>query len=164
MDCYSDREEFMMSYAKIEKEGYTLYRNENGKTIGTVRDRMIEQDGYAFKDTEGDGILYPYEDWRLSSEERAKDLAGRLSVKEMIGLTLHTSSQPIPAMPGQMENVGTYGGLTYPETTGVQPSELTDQQKKMVEEDFVRHFLVSNIKNKNQSFPLAKSVYPNETY
>lgn len=116
----------MMSYAKIEKEGYTLYRNENGKTIGTIRDRMIEQDGYVFKDTEGDGILYPYEDWRLSNEERAKDLAGRLSVKEMIGLTLHTSSQPIPAMPGQMENVGTYGGLTYPETTGVQPSELTD--------------------------------------
>ncbi len=136
-----------MPYTKIEKEGYTLYQNENGKTIGTIRNRIIEQDGYAFKDAEGDGILYPYEDWRLSSEKRAKDLAGRLSVKEMIGLTLHTSSQPIPAMPGQMENVGTYGGVTYPEAKDVKPSELTDQQEKMVEKDFIRHFLVSNMKD-----------------
>lgn len=136
-----------MPYTKIEKEGYTLYQNENGKTIGTIRNRIIEQDGYAFKDAEGDGILYPYEGWRLSSEKRAKDLAGRLSVKEMIGLTLHTSSQPIPAMPGQMENVGTYGGVTYPEAKDVKPSELTDQQEKMVEKDFIRHFLVSNMKD-----------------
>lgn len=50
------------------------------------------QDGpftYAFKDLNRNGVLDPYEDWRLSPEERAKDLASRLNVEQMSGIMLY---------------------------------------------------------------------------
>ena len=31
---------------------------------------IIEVDGYSFKDLNDNGVLDPYEDWRLSAEER----------------------------------------------------------------------------------------------
>ena len=46
---------------------------------------FMEQDGLYFKDLVGDGKLYPYEDWRLTAQERAEDLASRLNVEEMLG-------------------------------------------------------------------------------
>lgn len=55
------------------------------------------QDGdclYAFKDLNRNGILDPYEDWRLTPEERAQDLASRLSVEEMAGLMLYPVGEP----------------------------------------------------------------------
>lgn len=36
--------------------------------------KLIQVDGLTFKDLNGNGVLDPYEDWRLSPEERAKDL------------------------------------------------------------------------------------------
>lgn len=57
---------------------------------------FMEQDGLYFKDLVGDGKLYPYEDWRLTAQERAEDLASRLNVEEMLGLMLHTPQQMLP--------------------------------------------------------------------
>lgn len=65
------------------------YSEESGKGI-------LEKDGLFFKDLTGDGRLYPYEDWRLSPEERARDLASRLSVQEIAGLMLHSGQQMLP--------------------------------------------------------------------
>ena len=99
-----------MAYEKVQKEGYAVYRNLGGKEIGAGGKGAVFQDGFAFRDLEGSGKLYPYADWRLSDEERTKDLVSRLSVREMLGLTLHSPSQPVPAMPGQMEHTGIYWG------------------------------------------------------
>ena len=38
-----------MNYKRIEKDGYVLYQNKNGVEIGTAKDTVIEQDGYAFR-------------------------------------------------------------------------------------------------------------------
>lgn len=46
--------------------------NPNGPTIGTTVRQPIEADGFFFKDSNGNGTLEPYEDWRLSPEERAR--------------------------------------------------------------------------------------------
>ncbi|TIC82629.1 glycoside hydrolase family 3 N-terminal domain-containing protein [Nocardioides sp. GY 10127] len=43
-------------------------------------------DGTAWRDLNGNGVLDPYEDPRLSPEERADDLVGRLSLAEKAGL------------------------------------------------------------------------------
>lgn len=51
-----------MAYKKIQKQGYTLYQNENGKQIGTANGKILEQDGLIFKDLAGTGALLPYED------------------------------------------------------------------------------------------------------
>ena len=36
--------------------------------------KLIESEGFKFKDLNGNGVLDPYEDWRLPSRERPKDL------------------------------------------------------------------------------------------
>ena len=57
----------------------------------------MEADGCAFKDFLGTGELAPCEDWRLPYEDRAKDLAGRLSIRGIAVLMLYSAHQPIPA-------------------------------------------------------------------
>jgi beta-glucosidase len=47
------------------------------------------QDGLTFRDLDHDGVLAPYEDWRLSPETRAADLLGRMTVGEKVGLMMH---------------------------------------------------------------------------
>ena len=75
-----------------EKEtpyNFRLIENEGGKTLAYSPDsgvKIIEKDGLAFKDFLGTGELAPYEDWRLSPEERAEDLAQRLSTEQIAGL------------------------------------------------------------------------------
>lgn len=68
-------------WVKITQEGgETLgYSEKSGVTILTV-------DGYAFKDLNKNGELDPYEDWRLSDQARAEDLAARLSIEQISGL------------------------------------------------------------------------------
>ncbi|MFC6645429.1 glycoside hydrolase family 3 N-terminal domain-containing protein [Granulicella cerasi] len=50
---------------------------------------VLQIAGLKFKDLDRNGKLDPYEDWRLSPEERAKDLVGRLSLEEAAGLMVH---------------------------------------------------------------------------
>ena len=50
---------------------------------------MIEQDGLTFRDLNNDGLLTPYEDWRLSPEARAEDLAARMTLEEKAGQMVH---------------------------------------------------------------------------
>lgn len=54
-------------------------------------------DGYAFKDFLRSGGLAPYEGWRLTNEERAKDLAEGLKIEDIAGLMLYSAHQFIPA-------------------------------------------------------------------
>jgi len=52
---------------------------------------VITVDGLRFRDLDKDGALTPYEDWRLSAEDRAADLVGRMSPEERAGLLMHAS-------------------------------------------------------------------------
>lgn len=63
---------------------------------------ILEVDGLCFKDLDGTGELKPYEDWRLSPEERARDLVSRMTDEEKAGMLI-INSQPmgISAKPGQ---------------------------------------------------------------
>ena len=47
---------------------------------------IVEVDGLRFRDSDGDGWLTPYEDWRLTPDERARDLVGRMTLDEKLGL------------------------------------------------------------------------------
>ena len=44
---------------------------------------IIEADGLSFKDLNDNGELDPYEDWRLSAEERADDLLSKMDAVQM---------------------------------------------------------------------------------
>lgn len=137
-------------WTKKEQDGYTLIENMDGQSLGVAADskvKIMTVDGYAFKDFLGTGELVPYEDWRLSYEERAEDLARRLSIEDIAGLMLYSKHQMIPAK-GSRSAVfgGTYDGKTY-EESGVDPWELTDQQKEFIIKDKVRHVLIMGLEN-----------------
>lgn len=128
----------MVEFRKIENPN-------GGPTLGVTSAGVIEKDGYFFKDMEKTGELLPYEDWRLSPEERAKDLASRLTVEEMAGLMMYSAHQSIPSLhPGMMG--GTYGGKVFAES-GAKPWDLTDQQEKFLTEDHVRYVLARAVQN-----------------
>ncbi len=69
----------------------TWVQNQDGPTIGTTVKSAIEVDGKFFKDSNGNGELDVYEDWRLDDETRAKDLVTRMSVDEKIGMMVINS-------------------------------------------------------------------------
>ena len=47
-------------------------------------------DGTRYRDLNGNGAMDPYEDPRLSPEQRVEDLLSRLSLEEKVGLLFHT--------------------------------------------------------------------------
>lgn len=118
-------------------------QNEKGPTLGYSSAsgvRIIKKDGLAFKNLSKDGVLKPFEDWRLSAEERAKDLASRLTVEDIAGLMLYSSHQIIPTRSGGWFS-GTYGGKSY-EESGAKPWDLTDEQIAFLNKAHIRHMLV----------------------
>lgn len=100
----------------------------------------------AFKDFLGTGELAPYEDWRLDARERAEDLAARLPIEDIAGLMLYSAHQRIPADGMNGPFSATYGGKSFEESQA-EPWELTDQQKKFLTEDKVRHVLITELKD-----------------
>lgn len=122
-------------------------RNENGPALGTVSAGVLKVDGKYFKDLAGTGKLLPYEDWRLAPRDRAKDLAARLSVRELLGLMMFSPHQMVPFavyVPGFLE--GTYDGKPFPESQA-EPWALTDQQKAFLKEDGIRHVTLANVQS-----------------
>jgi len=55
--------------------------------------KIIEVDGYKFKDLNKNGELDIYEDWRLSPQERSKDLVSKMSVEEKVGFMLISTTR-----------------------------------------------------------------------
>jgi len=53
-------------------------------------ERQTSPEGVAYRDLNGNGRMDPFEDPRLSVEERVEDLLGRLSLEEKAGLMFHT--------------------------------------------------------------------------
>lgn len=121
------------------EEGPVLgYSNNSGVTILVV-------DQLPFKDLNKNGSLDPYEDWRLSVEERAQDLASKMSEEHIAGLMLYSGHQNVPAGSAGYFR-GTYNGKTF-EESGAKASDLTDQQKKFLTEDNLRHVLVVGVES-----------------
>jgi beta-glucosidase len=107
--------------------------------------KLLTVDGFAFKDLNRNGKLDKYEDWRLPVNERAKDLATKMSVEQIAGLMLYSRHQAIPGNPGGFA-ASTYNGKPFPES-GAQPWALTDQQKTFLDKDNVRHVLVTAVRS-----------------
>lgn len=55
---------------------------------------LLSVDGMQFKDLNSNGVLDPYEDWRLSARERASDLLKQMTLKEKIAQMQHPTFIP----------------------------------------------------------------------
>ena len=73
------------------KDRWTRVTNPDGGAELGVMDtaKIIQVDGYAFKDLNGNGKLDLYEDWRQSPEDRARALAESMSAEEILPLMWH---------------------------------------------------------------------------
>ena len=128
--------------------GYNVITQKKGQTLAYSPASgvgILTEDGYAFKDMNRNGVLDPYEDWRLPAETRADDLASRISVEEIAGMMLYSSHQSVPSR-GGMFGGATYGGKTFDES-GAEPSDLSDAQKKFLSEDNLRAVLVTTVES-----------------
>ncbi|MCD8074899.1 MAG: hypothetical protein LUF27_07665 [Lachnospiraceae bacterium] len=77
--------------ATLTADGWIKVVNEDGATLGYSADSgvtLIEVDGYAFKDLNGNGELDDYEDWRLDPETRAENLVSLMDVQDELPLML----------------------------------------------------------------------------
>ena len=138
----------MSNNTKTIKDGICHLTQSQGRTLSWSEDsglQLLERDGFFFKDLERTGDVLPYEDWRLSAWERARDLAGRLSIPEIAGLMLYSPHQMVPPT---LEGVfaGTFDGMTY-EESGKEPFTLSDQQKEFLEKENIRHILLMTVES-----------------
>ncbi|MFK8056384.1 MAG: glycoside hydrolase family 3 N-terminal domain-containing protein [Saprospiraceae bacterium] len=125
---------------------FNLVNHIEGPTLGynaASGVSLIDADGLKFKDLNKNGTLDKYEDWRLSTEVRAADLAAQMSVEQIAGLMLYSGHQRIP---GGGFRGSTYDGKGFDES-GMEPHALTDQQKTFLTEDNLRHVLFVTVKD-----------------
>lgn len=126
----------------------SIVSNQNGATLAYSNYsgvNLIVQNGYAFKDLNKNGSLDVYEDWRLDVRSRATDLAQQMSIRDISGLMLYSSHQSIP---GRSRGFGAakYNGKVFPES-GALASDLSDEQKKFLKEDNLRHVLITSVES-----------------
>ncbi|WP_294248588.1 glycoside hydrolase family 3 N-terminal domain-containing protein [uncultured Chryseobacterium sp.] len=122
--------------------------NSKGPVLGYSADSgvtILTAGGHKFKDLNRNGKLDPYEDWRLPVDKRARDLASKMSIEQIAGLMLYSGHQSVPA-PADGIRAGKYNGKFYKES-GAKASDLTDQQKKFLKEDNLRHVLVTTVES-----------------
>jgi beta-glucosidase len=131
-----------------DSSGIVLVKNAGGPTLGyssVSGVKILTVNGLAFKDLNKNGELDKYEDWRLPVDERAKDLASKLSIAQIAGLMLYSAHQAIPAVAGPL-GAGTYNGRHYTDG-GVDAAAVTDQQKEFLTKDNLRHVLVTSVQS-----------------
>jgi beta-glucosidase len=147
-------------WTEKDTNDFRLIEHKNGPTLGYSPESgvsIIEVDGLAFKDLDQNGELDSYEDWRLPVEERARDLASRMSIEQIAGLMLYSGHQAIPAGSGGFGQPGTYNGQPYNESDA-NSWDLTDQQIQFLTEDNLRHILVTSVESPETAARWSNSV------
>jgi len=131
-----------------ESKSFEIVVNNNGPALGYSPKsgvKILTVNGLKFKDLNRNGKLDKYEDWRLSTEDRAKDLAGRMSVEQIAGLMLYSGHQAVPANDFGFA-ADTYNGKPFSQS-GVDAWELSDAQKVFLKDDNLRHVLLVGVQS-----------------
>ncbi|MBR1389183.1 MAG: glycoside hydrolase family 3 C-terminal domain-containing protein [Prevotella sp.] len=113
-------------WTEQQVDSFMLVTQKDGPSLGyspASGVKLLTIDGYAFKDLNRNDSLDAYEDWRLSAQERAADLASQLSNEEIAGLMLYSSHQTVLS------------------------SELSDEQKKFLSDDHLRAVLITTVES-----------------
>ncbi len=136
-------------WTETDKGSFKLVTNQGGQTLGyspASGVKILTVDGLAFKDLNKNGKLDAYEDWRLPADERAKNLASQMTVEQIAGLMLYSAHQSIPSGGGGPFGASTYNSKPFKES-GARSSDLSDQQKKFLTDDNLRHVLITTVES-----------------
>lgn len=73
-----------------------FYQNDEGPLVGVTTVGVLESaDGEFFKDSNNNQELDPFEDWRLTTDERVEDVLSKLSIEQKTAYTLnHLMTSP----------------------------------------------------------------------
>lgn len=131
-----------------QKDQFILVRQPGGPDLGYSPESgvtLIKDGRHLFKDLDRNGVLDPYEDWRLDYAARARDLAGRLSKEQIAGLMLYSEHQAVPTDPeGYWSSL--YNGMSL-EKSGLPHSAINDKQKAFLKNDNLRAVLVVRVES-----------------
>ncbi len=73
-------------------DGWTKITNDTGVVLGLSQKsgvKIVEEDGYAFKDLNQNGKLDTYEDWRQDVDTRTADLLSQMKPEEKAAILSH---------------------------------------------------------------------------
>ena len=103
------------------RNGWTRATNPEGAPEIGAMDvaRIIQVDGLAFRDMDGDGKLSLWEDWRHTADDRARALAEALTAEECVQLMWHGGVQSAPDIPGTPTDPNDIGLLDKGSCAGV---------------------------------------------
>ena len=103
--------------------------------LGNRVKSLVEADGLYFKDLNDNGQLDPYEDWRLTTDERIEDLVGRMTTVEKAGM------------------------LLIPTLNAAENGELPDDAEAYVHDEHITRFIFRNpiVPDPNPSVPPGRS-------
>lgn len=133
--------------SETQVENHIVISQRGGKTIAYSPDsgvKILYDEGYAFKDLNRNGMIDPYEDWRRPSQERAADLASKMTVEEIAGLMLYSKHMAVPHISSTDPMKYTFGGKSFAES-GADTSALSDNQIVALKDDNLRHILVTKV-------------------
>ena len=136
------------TWTEKKNDVFSIVTNPKGQSLGYALNsgvKLLTVDGLAFKDLNKNNVLDKYEDWRLPADVRAKDLATKMSVEQIAGLMLYSGHQSIPARAIGFGS-GTYNDKPLAES-GALSSDITDQQKKFLTTDNLRHILITTVES-----------------
>ncbi|MVM36554.1 beta-glucosidase [Spirosoma sp. HMF3257] len=136
------------NWTETKSGDWTKVSNKGGQTLGYAAAsgvKLLTDKGFAFKDLNKNGKLDKYEDWRLSADVRAKDLASQMTIEQIAGLMLYSKHQPIPAAAGG-PFAGTYNGKIFAQS-GAKVADLSDQQREFLTKDNLRHVLITSVQS-----------------
>ena len=83
---------YVYFFGKMTLQAQAVKKNITQPGLGTRTVTIMTVAGFRFKDLNRNGQLDPYEDWRLTSEQRSKDLLARMSMEEKVGFMLISSA------------------------------------------------------------------------
>jgi beta-glucosidase len=79
---------FILFSSVIRVDAQNIKSNKPQPVLGYRSAKILTIAGLQFKDLNRNGVLDKYEDWRLSYEERSKDLISKMSVEDKVGFML----------------------------------------------------------------------------
>jgi len=76
----------------LTPDGWYKVTNENGATLGYSKSsglKLIQADGYAFKDLNRNNLLDEFEDWRVDYKARAASIVKEIPIEQMMGMKMN---------------------------------------------------------------------------
>ena len=136
-------------WSEENKGEYNLIHNQDGQTLGYSPSsgvKILTVSRLAFKDLNKNGKLDTYEDWRLPVDDRARDLASKISVDQIAGLMLYSSHQSIPS------GGGGFMREEHMEVNHLLKAELNRvicpiSRLKFLTDDNLRHVLITSVES-----------------